>query len=81
MKGMEFLFVVAEVSVVYVGFATLIVVVVQQFSGARAEIEVSTAQREALREALRRRLLGDRPDGPFSLRAGAWAVRGTVPLG
>jgi len=42
---------------------------------------LSVAQREALREALRRRLLGDRPDGPFSLRAGAWAVRGTVPLG
>jgi len=41
---------------------------------------LSAAQREALREALRRRLLGDRPDGPFSLRAGAWAVRGTVPL-
>jgi hypothetical protein len=44
MKGMEFLFVVAEVSVVYVGFATLIVVVVQQFSGARAEIEVIRLQ-------------------------------------
>lgn len=41
MKGMEFLFVVAQVSVVYVGFATLIVVVVQQFSGARAELEVT----------------------------------------
>ena len=41
MKGMEFLFVVAQISVVYVGFATLIVVVVQQFSGARAEIEVT----------------------------------------
>lgn len=40
MKGMEFLFVVAQFSVVYVGFATLIVVVVQQFSGARAELEV-----------------------------------------
>ena len=39
------------------------------------------AQREALRDALRRRLLGDSPDGPFSLRAGAWAVRGTVPPG
>jgi SAM-dependent methyltransferase len=42
---------------------------------------LSVAQREALREALRRRLLGDRPDGPISLRAGAWAVRGRVPLG
>lgn len=35
--------------------------------------------RDALREALRRRLLGGRPDGPISLRARAWAVRGTVP--
>ena len=41
MKGMEFLFVVAQVSVVYVGFATLIVVVCQQFSGARADAEVT----------------------------------------
>ena len=41
MKGMDFLFVVAQVSVVYVGFATLIVVVCQQFSGARAEAEVT----------------------------------------
>ena len=40
---------------------------------------LSAMQREALREALRQRLLGDRPDGPFSLRGGAWAVRGTVP--
>lgn len=40
---------------------------------------LSAAQREALREALRRRLLGERLDGPFSLRSGAWAVRGTVP--
>ena len=36
-------------------------------------------QRDALRDALRRRLLGDRPDGPFSMRARALAVRGTVP--
>ena len=40
---------------------------------------LSAGQREALREALRRRLLGNGPDRPFSLRAGAWAVRGTVP--
>lgn len=40
---------------------------------------LSATQREALREGLRRRLLGDGPDRPFSLRAGAWAVRGTVP--
>jgi SAM-dependent methyltransferase len=36
-------------------------------------------QRETLRRALRLRLLGDRPDGPFSLRAKALAVRGIVP--
>ena len=35
-------------------------------------------QRDALRDGLRRRLLGNRPDGPFSLRARALAVRGTV---
>jgi SAM-dependent methyltransferase len=36
-------------------------------------------QRDALRNAIRRRFLADRPDGPFSLRAKALAVRGTVP--
>lgn len=36
-------------------------------------------QRDALRDGLRRRLFGDRPDGLFSLRARALAVRGTVP--
>ena len=36
-------------------------------------------RRDALREALRKRLLADRPDGPFTLRARSWAVRGTVP--
>ena len=41
---------------------------------------LSTPQRQALREALRKRLLGDGPDRPFSLRARAFAVRGTVPL-
>ena len=34
---------------------------------------------EQLRLRLRRRLLGDGPDGPIILRARAWAVRGTVP--
>jgi ubiquinone/menaquinone biosynthesis C-methylase UbiE len=33
---------------------------------------------EQLRRRLRRRLLGDGPDGPFVLRARAWAVRGLV---
>lgn len=36
-------------------------------------------QRDALASALRTRLLGDRADGPISLGARAWAVRGTVP--
>lgn len=33
----------------------------------------------ALKEEIRSRLFGDRPDGPFSLTAGAFAVRGQVP--
>lgn len=41
MKEMEFLFPVAQISVVYVGFATLIVVVAQQFSGARGQLEAA----------------------------------------
>lgn len=41
---------------------------------------LSASQLQALREALRKRLLGDGPDRPFSLRARAFAVRGTVPL-
>jgi hypothetical protein len=40
---------------------------------------LSEERREALRQGLRRRLLGDRPDGPFVLQAKALAVRGTVP--
>jgi len=36
-------------------------------------------RRGTLRRALRTRFLADRPDGPFSLRAKALAVRGTVP--
>jgi ubiquinone/menaquinone biosynthesis C-methylase UbiE len=39
---------------------------------------VSPETREVLRDALRKRLVGDR-DRPFSLRAAALAVRGTVP--
>jgi ubiquinone/menaquinone biosynthesis C-methylase UbiE len=37
-------------------------------------------RREALANGLRKRLLGDIPDGPISLRAKAWAVRGRVPV-
>ena len=40
---------------------------------------LSPEGREALREALRRRFFGEKPDGPFTLGLRAWAVRGTVP--
>jgi SAM-dependent methyltransferase len=40
---------------------------------------LSEGRREALRQGLRKRLLADRPDGAFSLRAKALVVRGTVP--
>lgn len=36
-------------------------------------------QREALRHALQKRLVADRPSDPFGLRGKALAVRGTVP--
>lgn len=37
------------------------------------------AERSALEARLRRRVLGDGPDGPFSLDARAWCVRGRAP--
>lgn len=37
------------------------------------------ARRDALEARLRSRLLGARQDGPFTLRARAWAVKGVVP--
>ena len=40
---------------------------------------LSPERRVELREALRKRLLGGLADGPISLRARAWAVRGTLP--
>lgn len=40
---------------------------------------LSVEHRAALRERLRQNLFGNRPDGRFSLKAKAWAVRGTVP--
>ncbi|MBI3126178.1 MAG: methyltransferase domain-containing protein [Candidatus Tectomicrobia bacterium] len=40
---------------------------------------LSPEARDALRGALRARFLGGGPDGPFTLRARAWAARGTVP--
>lgn len=42
---------------------------------------LSASDRELLRLRLRRRLLGDRPDGSIALRARAWAVRGAVSPG
>jgi ubiquinone/menaquinone biosynthesis C-methylase UbiE len=39
---------------------------------------LSEDHRAALRERLRQNLFGNRPDGPFSLRAKAWAVKGAV---
>ena len=40
---------------------------------------ISEDHRTALRERLRQNLFGNRSDGPFTLTAKAWAVRGTVP--
>jgi hypothetical protein len=36
-------------------------------------------RRLQLETRMRKRLLGDRPDGPFKLKAKAWCVRGQVP--
>jgi ubiquinone/menaquinone biosynthesis C-methylase UbiE len=40
---------------------------------------LSDEKRATLRERLRQNLFGNRADGPFSLQAKAWAVRGIVP--
>jgi hypothetical protein len=40
---------------------------------------ISEDHRTALRERLRRDLFGNRADGPFTLNAKAWAVRGVAP--
>ena len=40
---------------------------------------LSQDHRAALREQLRQNLLGKRSDGPITLKAKAWAVRGIVP--
>ena len=39
---------------------------------------ISEDHREALRERLRQNLFGNRTDGPFTLNAKVWAVRGSV---
>ncbi len=41
--------------------------------------DLSPERRDVLRSALRNRISGDRLDGPFSLGAKSWAVRGSVP--
>lgn len=40
---------------------------------------LSATARDELAERLRAHLLGDRKDGPFTLRGRAWAVKGIVP--
>jgi hypothetical protein len=40
---------------------------------------LSDERRGALEARLRQRLLGGRQDGPFTLKARAWCVRGQVP--
>ncbi|MFZ0837286.1 MAG: methyltransferase domain-containing protein [Xanthobacteraceae bacterium] len=42
-------------------------------------VSLSQDRREQLEARIRKRLLGDRNDGPFKLTATAWCVRGEVP--
>ena len=42
-------------------------------------VSLSEDRRQRLEARMRKRLLGDREDGPFTLRARAWCVRGEVP--
>jgi SAM-dependent methyltransferase len=42
-------------------------------------VSLSEDRRQQLETRMRKRLLGDREDGPFSLTARAWCVRGEVP--
>jgi SAM-dependent methyltransferase len=44
-------------------------------------VSLSGARRDALETRLRTRLLGQRTDGPFTLHARAWAVKGIVTPG
>jgi hypothetical protein len=39
-------------------------------------VSLQGARRDALEARLRTRLLGEQTDGPFTLRARAWAVKG-----
>ena len=40
---------------------------------------LTKGQREKLKDRLRNEVLGGKPDGPFTLKARSWAVRGRVP--
>jgi hypothetical protein len=40
---------------------------------------LSADRREALKSAMRQNVMRDNPDGPCTLQAKAWAVRGVVP--
>ena len=40
---------------------------------------ISQERQDELRDKVRRDILGSRPDGPFNLKAKAWAVKGRVP--
>jgi SAM-dependent methyltransferase len=42
-------------------------------------VSLAADRRQQLEVRMRKRLLGDRPDGPFTLKARAWCVRGEVP--
>jgi SAM-dependent methyltransferase len=42
--------------------------------------KLSKDRQDALRNRLRKRLLGDGPDAPIAMTVRAWAVKGTVPL-
>ena len=42
-------------------------------------VSLSEPRRAALEAALRKRLLGSKPDGPFTLQGRVWAVKGIVP--
>jgi SAM-dependent methyltransferase len=42
-------------------------------------VSLSEERRQQLEARMRKRLLGDRKEGPFTLKARAWCVRGEVP--
>ena len=42
-------------------------------------VSLSEGRRQQLEARMRKRLLGDRQDGPFTLSARAWCARGEVP--